>query len=338
MQEKIWKWGIIGPGNIARRFAEGLCSIDRAQLYAVASTDIEKAKAFAVKYGAKTAYGSHEEMLLDSNVEIVYISNLNPQHFHSAQAALLAGKHVLIEKPFTLNRREAEELFSIANQKNLYIMEGMWTRFHPITRKVMEWITEGKIGSLQSLHASFGFDGDTNPASRVISLEKGGSALLDIGVYLLSYAQMLFQSEPLASYYLCHQMEDTHVDISGSVSLLYKNYAFASLDMSIVNKLDNCATIFGSEGRIEVSRFYHPTSACLIKKAEGQDIADQVLETYTHEDQASGFEYEAISFMEILDQGGIENPTHTRNDILSVMGTMDSLRSQIQLIYPQERV
>lgn len=333
---KIWNWGIFGPAGIARAFAEGLKVLDNANIYAVASRSEERSRNFAESFPVEKIYSSYEEALQDENLEICYIANLNNAHYPLAKACLEAGKHVLVEKPSCLNAKMLRELVELAQAKNLFFMEAMWTKFLPTTQKVNEWITDGKIGEISSLECSFGFSSGLDPKSRVVALNKGGSALLDLGVYTVSYADMLFPGFPESIRYNASTTAD-NVDITGAGSLIYKDNKVASFIVSVANQLTNYAKITGSKGSIYVSNFMSPIAASLYEGISTNPKDNNLLETHVQNNLANGYEYEAMHVMECLDKGIIESPIHTWADNLNVLKIMDKMREDIALVYPEER-
>ena len=185
-------WGILGPGSISHQFATGLQSVPAAKLLAVGSRFQEKADAFADKFGAPKRHGSYEALAADPDVHVIYIATPHPQHKDAALLCLEHGKAVLCEKPFTVNAKEAEEVIASARAKDLFVMEAMWSRFFPAMAHVRKLIADGAIGEARMLQADFGFRAGVNPESRLFNLAYAGGGLLDVGVYPISLASMLF--------------------------------------------------------------------------------------------------------------------------------------------------
>ncbi len=333
-ENHIWRWGIIGPGRIAESFAKGLTGAPNGKLQAVGSSNIARAEAFAQKFGGERAYGSHAELLADPDVDVVYIATLNPQHAGNIEDALNAGKHVLCEKPFTLNHGQAERLVALARSKNLFMMEAMWTRMHPITRQVMGWIEEGQIGEVIGLDASFGFSGTTNEDLRVIDLAKGGSALMDVGIYPVSYASMLFGSQPQRLTAYADQLP-SGVDITNSIMFDYGQGRYARLSSSVVRQFDNSATITGTRGAIKVSHFWHPDRATLHGFKEGNQFTEPYV-IYEPVERVNGYEYEAEHVNECLTEGRTESLLMPLDETVAIMATMDEIRNSWNLVYPGE--
>ena len=334
--KKIWNWGIFGPAGIARSFAAGLKVLDNASIYAVASRSEERSKAFAENFPVEKVYSSYEDALQDENLEICYISNLNNDHYPLVKACLEAGKHVLVEKPSCLNSEMLIKLVELAKTKNLFFMEAMWTKFLQTTQKVNEWIKAGKIGEISSLECSFGFASGLDPESRVLALNKGGSALLDLGVYTVSYADMLFPDFPESIQYNASTTAD-NVDITGAGSLIYKDNKVATFIVSVANQLTNYAKITGTKGSIYVSNFMSPIEASLYEGTSTNPKDNKLIKTVEQNNLVNGYEYEAMHVMECLDKGLIESSIHTWQDNINVLKIMDKMRADISLVYPEER-
>ena len=195
---KIIKWGILGPGRIANSFAKGLKSLPDASIVAVGSRSKERADTFAREYGIAKSYGSYQELANYPEVDIIYIATPHPNHKESALLCLKAGKAVICEKPFTVNAAESEELIKFAREQKLFLTEAMWTRYLPASIKVRELLSAGIIGDIKIVKADSGFICGWDTKSRLLNPELGGGALLDIGVYPISYASMIFNAaEPI---------------------------------------------------------------------------------------------------------------------------------------------
>ena len=214
---EIINWGIIGPGSIANRFAGGLAAVPGAKLHAVGSRTQAKADEFADRHGAPKRYASYEALAEDPDVQVVYIATPHPQHKGAALLCLEHGKSVLLEKPFTVNAKEAAEVIDSARSKDLFVMEAMWARFFPGMRKVRELIASGTIGEARMVQADFGFRADVDPDSRLFSPALAGGGLLDVGVYPISLASMIFGTPTEVSGLA--QIGETGVDEMAAVTL-----------------------------------------------------------------------------------------------------------------------
>lgn len=266
MSRKV-KWGIAGLGNIANKFAADLIVVPEAFLVAVASSDLERANEFKAKFGAERAYGSYSELYLDPEVEVIYIAGLNNDHKQMTIEALNAGKAVLCEKPLGLNTIEVYQMINAAKKNKCFLMEGLWSRFNPAINTAKQWIDEGRIGKLRFLYAEFSFYRlDADASHRLMAPEKGGGALLDIGIYPLFLAYFLLGLPKKISSQI--QYSSTGVDIQTSMILQYEN-AQAMLYCGITNNSDNNAKIGGTEGEIVLPGRWHDTQSIqLIKEGE----------------------------------------------------------------------
>ncbi len=321
------KWGILGPGSIAQRFAKGLQSVPDAQLYAVGSRTQQKADEFADKFGASNRYGSYEALAEDPDVQAVYIATPHPQHKDAALLCLSHGKAVLCEKPFTVNAKEAAEVTDLARAKDLFLMEGMWARFFPGMVRVRELIASGAIGEARMLQADFGFRTDVNPEGRLFSPALAGGGLLDVGVYPISLASMIFGT-PVDVSGLA-QMGETGVDEMAAVTLKYAQGQLASIVTGVRISTPSEAMIFGTDGSLKLhAPFWNPVHLTL--KAGGK--TEEINVPF----EGEGFNYEAQEVHDCLRAGKTESAVMPLDETLAVMKTMDALRSQWGLKYPME--
>jgi predicted dehydrogenase len=322
------KWAIMGTGTIASSFVKGLAFLEDAELYAVASRSIEKASEFGESYGFKKYYGSYEEMVQDKEVDVVYIATPNNVHKENIILCLNNGKAVLCEKPFTLNAKETEEVIKLAREKNLFLMEGMWTRFFPIMKKIQEWIDEDTIGKVRMVIADFGFRREGKPEERKVSLEKGGGALMDVGVYPIAFASWVFKKAPkdikgVTSLY------ETGADEQSVMTLGYEGGQLAALACAINTPTPKEARIIGNKGTIVIPEFFKATSATLSVIGDGPITVTIPLE-------GNGYNYQAAAVMECLRKGELECDAMSLDESLLIMGIMDELRKQYGIVFPTE--
>lgn len=324
----VVRWGIVGPGRIAHKFAEALKVADGAVLTAVSSREESRARAFAEQYGASYALGSHDELALCPDVDAVYIATPHPFHAEPARICLEHGKAVLCEKPFTVSARELEPLIALAREKGVFLMEAMWTRFLPIMEVVRGWIDEGRIGEPRIVQAGFGFRGAWNPDGRLLNPALAGGALLDVGVYPISFSHWVFGAAPVDISGEA-TIGETGVDEQMTAALKFPGGRLGSLTAAVRTETGGEATIYGTSGRIRVSpRFHEATSATLIAEG-GQETEERPF-------RANGFEFQIEEVCRCLRDGLMESPGMTLQDSLEVMRTMDTLRSQWGLRYPFE--
>ncbi len=322
------RWGIMGPGSIARRFTAGLKETPGAVLQAVGSRDLSRAQSFASEYGYHSSHGSYEALVNDPNVDVIYVAVPHNGHRDGCLLALQAGKAVLCEKPFTMNRREAVEVVTAARKNGTFLMEGMWTRFFPIMVKMRELLAENSIGDVRMIEADFGFRAGFNPSSRLFDPNLGGGALMDVGIYCLSLASMVLGAPDTLTGFAT--LGETGVDEQAVMNLRYKSGALAMLSTAIRTNTAHRATVYGEEGRIELhSPFWMCSSMTLHRN--GQDPA-----TFDMPFTSSGFQFEAMEVQRCLGAGLLESPVIPLDETLQLMGTMDELRRQWGVIYPAD--
>jgi predicted dehydrogenase len=324
-----YKWGIVGTGRIAELFSSGLGTLDRARLFAVASRDIDTAKAFQSAWDFQIAYGSYAELYDDPDVEIIYIATPHAFHFQNAKDALLAGKHVLCEKPFTLNARQARELAGIAHSRKLFLMEAMWNRFQPWYGQVKKILDHGELGTLHHFKADLSFHFPFDPEHRLYNPHLGGGALLDLGVYPISLASLVF-GKPARLQCEIHRCE-TGVDDQVSAILSYSAGATAEVACSTRFTSKNNATLHGSKGFLEIEgMIIRPQKLKLHLYAEEND---RVILTPT---EHNAYQYQAQAAMDMLDNGAIEHPLMPLRETIEIMETMDIIRQRAGIVYPGE--
>ena len=323
------RWGILGTGNIARQFATGLAAVPGAELAAVGSRKQETADEFGQKFGIPRCYASYEALVVDPDIDVIYVST--PHHLHKPNTlmALEAGKAVLCEKPFCLNVREAEEVVSYARSRNLLLMEAMWTRFLPVTVEVKRLLTDGAIGEVRMVTADFGFRADFNPEARLFNLAYGGGGLLDVGIYVISLAFMVFGGPPTQMTSLAH-IGQSGVDEQAAFVFGYDGGRLASLTCAVRTSTPQEATIIGTEGRIHLpSRFWNAKTAVLTVSGKEPVCIE-------HPRTGNGYNYEAEEVQRCLSEGRTESALMPLDETLSVLRTMDALRAQWGVKYPGE--
>lgn len=326
--KKPINWGIMGCGRIASLFAEGLRTLKNSRITGAASLTPEKADRFAKAHQIPKSYTKYESLAEDPNIDIVYVATLHNAHYSNTLMALHSGKHVLCEKPFTLNAAQAKELIKTARTKKLFLMEAMWTRFLPASQKIKQLIDRGEIGEIQTLRSEFGFYTPWNPNDRLHNLNLAGGALLDIGIYPVSYAHWIFGEKPLkinGSAYI----GSTHVDEHSSYLLTFTKGRSALLFSSFNIKVPNEALIAGTKGYIRIPNFFKPT------KFWAYDQKGK-LHTFRIPYKSTGLQYQAKAAADCICKGEIESSIMPLNETLEIMETLDTLRSQWKLVYPEE--
>lgn len=327
---KKTNWGIIGAGNISSKFATALAGVEDASLMAIASRSIDKANQFAKQYGAEKAYGSYEEIVKDESIDVIYIGTPHSEHKAHAELCIKAGKAVLCEKSFTLNQEDTKYLIDLAKKHNVFLMEAMWTKFHPATKTVKDWIVNGKIGKLRGIQISAGFKREFNPEHRLFNPDLGGGALLDIGVYPITYAMYMADAYPdeISSY---AYFGKSNVDEQNAVILNFKEKGvLASLNSGVTAEVGKDAVLIGEEGRIFVKGFWCSNYVALY------DNQENLIEEFKGEFEVNGYEYEIREVQDCLRAGKKESEVIPLSDTLSVMKVMDEIRGQWNFKYKQE--
>ena len=322
------RWGILGLGSIANSFADGLKSVPGAQLAAVGSRSQEKAEAFRQKQGALRAHGSYEALAADPEIDAIYVATPHPMHAQDAMLCLNHGKAVLCEKPFTVNAKQAEQVIALAREKNLFLLEGMWSRFFPLMAQVRTLLKDGAIGEARMIQSDFGFRTDVNPKGRLFAPELGGGALLDVGCYVVSLASMLFGT-PTAIAGVA-TIGETGVDEQAAMTLRYANGEVAALTTAIRTNTAQEAIITGTGGRITIhSPWWKPSQMTLTRSGQPDELISIPFE-------GNGFNYEAMEVAACLASGKTESDILPLDETLSIMRTLDALRAQFGVKYPME--
>lgn len=320
--------GIMGTGNIAAVMAETLNRMKGVKLYAVASREKVKADVFAGKHGAKKAYGSYEELVKDNKVELIYIATPHSEHYENARLCLENNKPVLCEKSFTANAAQAEELFKLAREKQVFITEAIWTRYMPMLKTIREVIGSGVIGEPKTLTANLGYVIDK--VERILSPALAGGALLDVGVYPINFAMMIFGNDIEKVSSSC-TYTDTGVDRQNTVTLQYEDGKYAVLNSSMESLSDRKGIIYGTKGFAIVENINNFESITVY------DASYKKAAEYKRPKQISGYEYEVEASIRAIRAGKIQCEEMPHDEILRVMKLMDSLRKEWGIVYPFER-
>ena len=322
-------WGILGTGGIAKRFAADLNSVGR-NLVAVGSRSADTAASFATANAVGRAYGSYDDLVADPDVDVIYVATPHPWHAAHAELALRNGKHVLVEKPFALNTEQARHVQGVATERGLFAMEAMRTRFLPHTVRIHELIRDGALGRIHTFTADHTRELDSNPRGRLWNPDLGGGALLDLGIYPLSFASDLLGSPSHVE--ATATMTSTGVDLDTSVTLDYANGARAHLHTAMNTNGSNRASILGDRARIEIAPLFYTSS-----KFQLIDGNDRVLEDFDEPYSFGGKQFEALEVEHCVRSGLTESPRMTVTETVSIHRTMDAVRERIGLRYPMER-
>ncbi|MER6265931.1 Gfo/Idh/MocA family oxidoreductase [Streptomyces sp900105755] len=331
MGEQSVRWGILATGGIAAAFAADLVDLPDAEIVAVASRSPESAEGFAERFGIGRAYGDWESLARDEDVDIVYVATPHSAHRAAAGLCLTAGRNVLCEKPFTLNAREAGELVALSKEHGRFLMEAMWMYCHPLVRRLTALVADGAIGEVRTVQADFGLEGPFPPAHRLRNRLLGGGALLDLGVYPVSFAHLLLGEPDGMSARAV--LSEEGVDLQTGALLSWESGALASVHCSIVGGTGTTASVTGSQGRIDIPNgFFNPDRFVLHR--DGRDPEEFAL---TSEDgPRNTFRHEAREAMRAVRAGDQESPLVPHDSTLAVMRTLDGLRELIGVRYPGE--
>ncbi|MFD3482096.1 Gfo/Idh/MocA family protein [Streptomyces sp. NPDC058665] len=320
------RWGVLATGGIAGRFTADVRRMAGAEVVAVASRSEASAKAFADRFDIPRAYGDWAGLVADPDVDVVYVATPHSAHRAAAGLALEAGKPVLCEKAFTLNSREARELVALAGERGLFLMEAMWMYCSPVIRRMTELIADGAIGEVRTVRADFGLQGPFGPDHRLRDPALGGGALLDLGVYPVSFAQLILgepdrvQADALLS--------PEGVDLNTGMLLGWESGATALLSCSVTAATGTTATVTGTAGRIELpSGFFAPETFVLHR--DGREP-----EQHSVESGLTGMQHEAAEVMRCLRAGETESPLVPLEGSLAVMRTLDAARERVGVRYP----
>ena len=329
MKETI-KWGIIGCGGIAHRFAQCIEDVAYAELAAVASATPGKAEAFASLYDVESAYSDYEQLVARADIQAVYVATTHNFHYSNMKLALEHGKAVLCEKPMTVAAWETEALVALARERQLFLMEGMWTRFLPAICQVRDWLAAGEIGELRQIRADFGFDAPYDPEGRLLNKALAGGALLDAGIYPISFASMI--AGPPSAVEAIATVGTTGVDEQSFYLFRYENGAVATLSSAVRASVEITAEIIGSEGKIVVPHFLGASSATLHRFARRETIE----RTFPLK-AGRGFEYEIQEVVNCLHLGKLESEIMPLAESIAIMQTMDAIRQKIGLFYENDQ-
>ena len=324
----MFKVGIIGAGWIADKMAAALSPLNEYCVYAIASRSLEKAEEFARTWNIPKAYGSYEEMVMDPEVDLVYIATPHSHHYPHTRLALEHGKHVLVEKAFTANAAEAEELLAMARSKGLFITEAIWTRYMPLSHKVKELMESGIIGEPRVLTATLCYMMEFK--ERIVRPELCGGALLDLGVYSLNFARMYFGTDIVRTVSNVH-IGPTGMDMHESISLSYADGKMANLQAGALCLNDRQGIISGTEGYIRVDNINCPEVVEVYRNYE------LVARYEKPEDMVNGYEYQVYECKRCIEAGLAESPMMPHHETLSIMQQMDNLRKEWGVEYPMDK-
>ena len=319
------RWGIIGPGRIAHKFAQDLMQVEGAKLTAVASRDLGRAQLFAREYGASYTYGSYNEIVNCPELDAVYIASPHVGHFDHTLLCLNARIPVLCEKPFAMNTAQVSEMIHVARTQNTFLMEALWTRFLPTTLKTLEIIQSGAIGKVLGVKADFGFKAPYDVDKRTFNKSLGGGALLDIGIYPLFFSYLVLGKPSKIKAQAI--FGETNVDESTGMVLTYDDEKFAFLDCTFMAKTPCEAFVLGEKGNIKIHTRWHESKAITV------EYNDDTTETFTFERPTWGYQYEIEEVNACLAAGKLESDGWSLTDSMNLIALLDAVRQEIGLVY-----
>ena len=329
---KMINWGILGSGGIAHKFAESAAVLDGAKVIAAASRTPGRAEAFAKKHSIKNHYSDYAKLLENNEVDAVYVATTHNFHYENVKQVLEANKPVLCEKPFTVNAREMRSLIALAEQKQLFMMEAMWTRFLPAMEQVRKWLAEDIIGTIKQVRATFGFLFPFDPNHRLLNLDLAGGAVLDAGIYPLSFANMVMRQKPVEVKAL-GEIGSTGVDEQSTYILKYESGCLALLNSTVNAPVVSTAEVIGSKGRITIPKFFLNAQEVWLELNDQEPIQ----KNFPHQDN-TGFRFEIEAASESIRNGLLENEIMPLSDTLQLMETIDEIKNQLGLVYANDKL
>lgn len=321
------KIGIMGAGRIAATLAETMNKMLEVECYGVASRDLDKAKTFAKDHGFQHAFGSYEDMLADQEVELIYIATPHSHHYRHIKMCLDAEKHVLCEKSFTVNEKQAAEVLRIAKEKKLLLTEAIWTRYMPSRKMINDLLAEKVIGDVKKMTANLNYP--LLDKERIVKPELAGGALLDVGIYPLNFAYMHF-GDGIKEIHSAAQMTSAGVDGENGMLLLYEDGRMAVLNSGIHGKSDSQGVFYGSNGCMVVENINNPEAIKIY------DTETNLVREIKVPEQISGYEYEITETISCIKEGKLECPSMPHAETLKMMHVMDELRASWGMKYPEE--
>ncbi|MCF8226967.1 MAG: Gfo/Idh/MocA family oxidoreductase [Bacteroidales bacterium] len=321
------RWGILGCGGIANKFAEALQINEDAVLQAAAARDKARAAEFANKWNFKSSYGSYKELVSDPDVDIIYVATPHSYHFAHTKLCLEAGKHVLCEKPFTINAKQLKILIDIASNRNLFLMEALWTRFMPGIIKTKKLIDEGIIGKVITAEADFGMNFPFDPEHRVYNPFLAGGALLDIGIYPLFLSLYLFgKPKKLKAHSI---LDDNKIDLTTSIITESNSGTVSHLNSTTQANTHVKARIFGTNGNIEFDKWWFTPVNITLRTGDKEEVME-------FSPIVNGYEYEAMESVKCLQENKNESDIMPLYFSMMLMEQMDEIRKITGITYPEE--
>jgi predicted dehydrogenase len=320
-----YRWGILGAGRIAEKFCTALCFVEGSEVYAIASRDEEKAKTYAAKYGASRFYNNYDDLVKDENVDIIYIATPHAFHYVQTMFCLQNNKPVLCEKPMSLSYGQTAEMIASATEKNLFLMEGMWTSCMPFIEKIITLIKEGVIGKPKYVNADFGFAAPVNPEGRLLNKALGGGSVMDVGVYPIFLSALILGEPSLIQ--TVSELTTTGVDEYANMIMKYPNGETAHLLSAINFNTSIEAEIIGEKGTIKIkSPWFKATDLSV-------HLPDGITQNFSMPHECNGFEHEIKEVMHCLDNNLLQSNKMPHHSTLLVSKIMDEVLRQAGVVY-----
>ena len=321
------KWGIFGTGNIANAFASDFKAVNSGELAGVASRNRVRAKEFAAEYNIPNSYEGYKNLVKNKEIDIVYIATPHAFHYENIKMCLENNISVFCEKPLTVNYQQAQEAAELAAEKDLLLLEAMWTYYLPAIKKVKEWIANDRIGEVKMIEADFGFRNEIDPDSRLFNLDLAGGALVDVGIYPIALANLI-ENSAVKNVLAEGRLGSTGVDEDNAALLKFESGTLAQLSSSLRTELEDEAVIYGTKGQINIPDFWRAEKAVL--------EADECEEVFEDKRDTTGYNYEAEAVSKLLLEGQEKRAEKMLELSLANMRILDEIRKQLDLEYPFE--
>lgn len=312
----MFKMALLGAGAIAHKMSATIKGMANVEPYIICDRNLDKAKALGEQYGYTKACGSYEDILADDEVDLVYIALPHSLHYKYTKIMLEGGKNVLCEKSFTVSAGQAREILALAEEKKLLLQEAIWTRYMPSRKMIDDIIKSGVIGEITSIDANLGYELSAVP--RIWDVNCAGGALLDVGVYLIHFARMIFGDN--VTKLTTSAVFKNGVDMIDSIIMTFDDSKMATMQCNVYAAQNRTASIFGTKGYIEITNINNPEKITVFND-QYEEIA-----SYLPPTQITGYEYEVMACMRALENGEIECAEAPHSETIKVMETMDSIR------------
>lgn len=322
-----FNWGVIGPGNIAHTFAKAIASSKKGKILAVASRSQERAAEFSSTYQIEKIYLDYGQMLADPEIDIIYIATPHNLHYPQAKMCLEAGKHVLVEKPCTVNAPQMQKLVELAQSKNLLLQEALWSRFMPCLSQLRQLLNEGVIGDIQYIQSEIGFAFQNKEKSRLLKAELAGGSLLDLGIYSVTVSQFFLQEHP-DTVNAMGQLTDQGIDGHVLANLHYPSGRYAQFTCSMLSQASNTMRIVGNKGYVNLPACFWDADTASIYRDE------TLIKIINIPHSVNGFEYQIEESMMCIEQNKQCSDLMSHRDSIGVLSVMDDIRKQIGVSFP----